>query len=84
MIKKIIDYFNHDRDLSSYADTKIEYIALSFLAVFYFIGWLIFKLFDFLIALCLQIPWVLLYITCPIWIIPYMLYKKIKGVDLYE
>ena len=67
MTRKIKEYWNNTggRDLYSYADTSIECVALYFIFVCYCIWWFISRLF--------------LSISCPIWIIPYCIYKSRKG-----
>ena len=65
MITKVKKFFTEDKELSYYADSEIEYIALLFIIIIYSIWWIISRLF--------------LFITCPIWIIPYGVYKKRKG-----
>lgn len=64
MLRKVIEYWENDagRDLYSYADTGIECIALYFIFVC-FIFW---KCISF----------IFLFITCPLWIIPYCIYKS--------
>lgn len=64
MIRKIKKYWNNNagRDLYSYADTGIECIALYFLFLCFLIWWCISR--------------IILFVTCPIWIIPYSIYKS--------
>lgn len=66
MITKVKKSFTEDRDLFYYADSEIECIALLFIAIIYCIWWTISRSF--------------LFVTCPIWIIPYSIYKKRKRV----
>ena len=66
MIAKFKDYLEHDyRGLDSYADSYVELIALSFI-------WVVWLLFSVVIV-------VALFVTCPLWIIPYSIYKSRKG-----
>lgn len=69
MLKKVKEWWEEGyRDLSSYAYTSIECVALYFIAVLYAICWFISRLF--------------LFATAPIWIIPYCIYKSRKdGVE---
>lgn len=62
--KTVKKYFNDDRgrSLASYAETEIECIALMFYALIYTCVWFISHVF--------------LLITCPLWIIPYSIYKS--------
>lgn len=65
MIKKFKDYLEHDyRGLDSYADSFVELIALSFMFVVWFLS--------------VAIIVVALFVTCPLWIIPYSIYKSSK------
>ncbi len=62
MIQKVKEYCENRIALSYYADSSVEYIALLFLVIIYFlIG---------------SITAVLLFLTCPLWIIPYCIYKS--------
>lgn len=64
MISTIKKYLNNTsgRDLYSYADTSIECVALYFIFVCYLIWWCISRMF--------------LFITCPIWVVPYCIFKS--------
>lgn len=62
MIAKVKDYFKTSRVLSSYADSEIECIALFFIAICYALYWIVSRFF--------------LLVTCPIWIIPYAIFKN--------
>lgn len=65
MLNKIRKWWNDGyRDLYSYADTGIECVALHFIAMWYLIYKCIVSIF--------------LFITAPIWIIPYCIYKSRK------
>ena len=64
MIKKAKHYLNHGNDMEYYVDSEIEKIALSFVVLLYVICWMVSKVF--------------LFATCPIWIIPYCIYKSRK------
>lgn len=62
--KTVKKYFNNDagRGLASYAENDIEYIALMFIALIYACVWFVSHLF--------------LLVTCPLWVIPYSIYKS--------
>lgn len=65
MVAKFKKYLEQDyRGLDSYADNFVELIALSFI-------WTVWLLFTVVIA-------VALFVTCPLWIIPYSIYKSRK------
>lgn len=65
MIKKAKHYFNHSYDIEYYADTFVETIAFMFVLVLYALFWCVASVF--------------LFVTCPLWIIPYCIYKSRKG-----
>ena len=66
LIKKFSNYMkgNSRKELYDYADTEIECIALYFIATVYSIWWFVSRLF--------------LLVTCPLWIVPYCIYKDRK------
>ena len=65
MLKKFKKFLKYGYlELSSFADTGIELIALYFIYAIYAICWFISRIF--------------LFVTAPIWIIPYCIYKSRK------
>ncbi len=68
MIHKLRRYFENGcyRSLDTYADTIIESIVLNFLLMCW--------------KLLYGIGLILLFVTCPLWIIPYCIYKSRKKV----
>lgn len=65
IIKDVIDYMNSGRPMDHYSDdyNLIEFIAFLFLIVIY--------------ALIMTIYFIVVFITVPIWIIPYLVYRTI-------
>lgn len=65
MLNKVIKWWSDGyRELYTYADTGIECVALHFIAVWFVIFWFISRIF--------------LSVTCPLWIIPYSIYRSRK------
>lgn len=67
MIKKVKEYLTKDfTSISDYTDTTFEWVVMLVLIFWYVAFWMLFA--------------ILLGITCPIWIVPYLIYKKVKSV----
>lgn len=65
MLNKVIKWWSNGcSELYDYADTSIECVALCFIAAWFIIFWFISRIF--------------LIVTCPLWIIPYSIYRSRK------
>lgn len=65
MLNKVMEWWcTGYRELYAYADTSIECVALYFIAFVFIIFWIVSRVF--------------LFVTCPLWIIPYSIYKSRK------
>ena len=66
MIKDVKHYFKSGNPVSYYVDGRIEEVAFIFLATVY--------------AIFCMIIWLVLFVTGPLWIIPYLIFKQRKQV----